>query len=65
MRVLLMEMEPPLDVMGLEILVDHRCAVVTNGNTSGGVRRMTSVSASIPNELMSNIINIQVRSQTM
>ena len=31
-----MEMEPPLDVMGLEILVDHRCAVVTNGNTSGG-----------------------------
>eukprot|EP00435_Cladocopium_sp_Y103_P017137 s2127_g4.t1 len=36
LRVLLMEMEPPLDVMGLEILVDHRCAVVTNGNTSGG-----------------------------
>ena len=34
--VLLMELDPPIDLLGFEILVDHRCAVVTNGNTSGG-----------------------------
>jgi len=32
----LMELDPPIDLLGFEILVDHRCAVVTNGNTSGG-----------------------------